>query len=117
MMNGYYITYGVFTNKIENVVKKLENELLIRLIKDGYSKDDEVYYLYKNEESKIKHFGISLGNPQGYHLSESEILYPNYLISCNIILSENDDEYIQKVRDILQSEKYIKELNLDIDTW
>jgi hypothetical protein len=116
-MKGYYITYGIFTNKIEGIVNILENELDISLIKDGYIEDGEVYYLDKRTESKIKHFSISHGNPQGYHLNESEILYPDYLISCNVILSQNEDEYIKELRNILKNKKYIKELNLDIDEW
>jgi hypothetical protein len=119
-MKGYYITYGIFSNEIENVIKDLEVELEINLTKGGYAKDYEMYYLDKNDknnESKIKHFSISHGNPQGYHLNKDEILYPNYLISCNIILCKDEDEYILRVRNVLKSKKYIRELNFDVDEW
>ncbi|MCH4829557.1 hypothetical protein [Flavobacterium columnare] len=121
-MKGFYITCGVFTDDLDSIVKELEDVLALNLIKSEYIEDDEIYYLKQNEsnEYSIKHFSIHYGNSSGYHINELEILHPNYLISCNIILEDkvnNKIEHIQQLRNILSSKEYIKELNFDTDEW
>ena len=103
-MKGFYITYGVFIQEIEKVVKELEIELRINLIKNGYAEDNEIYYLDESSKCNINHFSILYGNLSGYYLNEFEHLYPNYLISCNIILEQNEKlEDIQQIRNISQA--------------
>ncbi|MSL96077.1 hypothetical protein GKF01_18400, partial [Escherichia coli] len=43
-MKGFYITYGIFTEDIETFVKDIEIELGIKLIKDEFAENQEVYY-------------------------------------------------------------------------
>lgn len=117
-MKGFYITYGIFTEDIEVFVKDIEIELGIKLIKDEFAENQEIYYLDESKKNKISHFSISYGNSLGYYLNESQKLYPFFLISCNIILDEDDKiEYVQKLQNTLRSKEYVKELNFDTDEW
>lgn len=117
-MKGFYITYGIFTKDIETFVKDIEIGLDIKLIKDEFSENQEIYYLDESKKNKISHFSIFYGNSLGYYLNESQKLYPFFLISCNIILDENDKiEYVQKFQNTLRSKEYVKELNFDTDEW
>ncbi|KAA3789757.1 hypothetical protein F3F27_16830 [Bacteroides ovatus] len=117
-MKGFYITYGIFTEDIETFVKDIEIELGIKLIKDEFAENQEVYYLDKSQKNKISCFSIFYGNSLGYYLNKSQKIHPFFLISCNIILNENDKiEYVQKLQNTLKSKKYVRELNFDTDEW
>lgn len=113
-MIGYYITYGIFTNELDDIIKELENNLEISLTKSEY--EDELYCLSGENSSKIVHFTISNSSVQ-YHLNECETVCPKYLISCNVILPLKDEEYISRLRMQLNKILNIKELNFDTDEW
>lgn len=113
-MIAYYITYGIFANELDEIVNELEKDLDISLIRSEY--DNELYCLSSKNNSNIVRFTIS-NSEEYYYLSENEIIYPKYLISCNIILSLKEEEYISKFRIKLNKKANIKELNFDTDEW
>ena len=96
------------------IVNELEKDLDISLIRSEY--DNELYCLSSKNNSNIVRFTIS-NSEEYYYLRENEIIYPKYLISCNIILSLKEEEYISKFRIKLNKKANIKELNFDADEW
>ncbi|RVU91054.1 hypothetical protein EH230_09175 [Flavobacterium columnare] len=117
-MKGYYITYGIFMLNIENIILELENELVIDLIKNGYDDDKELYHLGKSLENKITNFSIYSSNKdKGYKLINGKILYPEFIISCNVILKDENDSYVDELRSLIESKESIKELNFEEDEW
>jgi hypothetical protein len=115
-MKGYYITYGIFSLDLENIVKSLEKKLNINLIKDEYN-DDELYYIETNSKYSINHFSIYNASPDGFYITDNEVLHPKYLIYCNIIFDKNELFDIENIRRCIQDIKYIKELHIDVDEW
>lgn len=115
-MKGYYITYGIFSLDLENIVKNLEKKLNINLIKDEYN-DDELYYIKTNSKYSINHFSIYNASPDGFYITDNEVLHPNHLIYCNIIFGKNELVDIENIRRCIQDIKYIKELRIDVDEW
>lgn len=114
-MKGYYLTYGIFSLDLENIVINLEKKLKINLIKDGYN--DELYYIETNSGYNINHFSIYNASPDGFYLTDNEVLYPKYLISCNIVFDKNELVDIENIRRYIQDIEYIKELHIDVDEW
>ncbi|GEM_PF-3068746 len=89
---GVYMTFGAFIEDFNTLTKALETALRIELTDDDdYMYEDyelSVIKDYSNAPYHIKYFCISDASIEEYHLSETEVLYPNYLITCNIVEKE-----------------------------
>lgn len=104
--------FGIFTEEIEEVVAELREVLNITILKSELEGDDELYYTPRKYDF-IRHFVINYASPLGYHNSETEILYPSYLLTCNAFSKENI-EGINNIRKAINALRHIKELDIDI---
>lgn len=104
--------FGIFTEEIEEVVSELRKVLNIIILKSELAGDDELYYAPQKYDI-IRHLSIGYASPIGYHYSETEILYPNYLLSCNAF-SKTQIKEMDNIRKIISELPHIKELDVDI---
>lgn len=112
IFKGYYMLFGIFTEEIEDVIAELRKTLNLPILKSELEGDDEIYWCPKKDDL-IRHLSIGYASPIGYHYSEKEILYPSYLLSCNVF-SKTQIEEMDNIRKIISELPYIKELNIDI---
>lgn len=120
-MKGIYITYGIFRESLGHFILDLASELRISLEED--KDEQEPYLLFEMIEKHhpiIKCFEVTTADPAGYHLEGGEILYPHYLVRCNLIFDENTpniDSEIDKIRKIIEQKTGIKPLNIIETKW
>ncbi|MDO4229262.1 MAG: hypothetical protein Q4C98_05560 [Capnocytophaga sp.] len=113
-MNTRYITYGIFGENLESYVNDFQHKFHILLEKNPRENEPCLCYeMLEKSHAFIKCFEITLGHNDGYHFAENMILFPNYLIRCNLFYNENTDEdNITEIQQFIQNLPYIKLLNI-----
>lgn len=121
MKKGYYITFGVDSQIIEDIVNIIEKELNLMLERGDKKFDEELYILSENSkhDSRIVQFNI-LENSEGvFYLNDQILSNIHYLISCNIIEDDltNNINYAETIINQLSNIENVQMLITDTDEW